>query len=73
MISSQVARAESAVAEGREKVAVGGVEVGCSASLDGEVVVEAWLRQFTLQWDHYRILHSGPLGPGCCNGENQDF
>ena len=26
-----------------------------------------------VQWDHYRSLHSGPLGPGCCNGENQDF
>ena len=25
------------------------------------------------QWDQYRILHSGPLGPGCCNGENPDF
>ena len=26
-----------------------------------------------MQWDRYRILHSGPLGPGCCNGENPDF
>ena len=56
MISSQVARAESAVAEGREKVAVGGVEVGCSASLDGEVVVEALLRQFTLRWNIFHIF-----------------
>ena len=28
---------------------------------------------FNRQWDHYRVLHSGPLGPGCCNGENPDF
>ena len=26
-----------------------------------------------MQWDQYRILHSGPLGPGCCNGENPYF
>ena len=25
------------------------------------------------QWDQYRILDSGPLGPGYCNGENPDF
>ena len=56
MISSQVARVESAVAEGREKVAVGGVEVGCSASSDGEVVVEALLRQFTLRWNIFYIF-----------------
>ena len=43
MISSQGARMESAVVE--EKMAVGGVEVGCSASSDGEVVEEALLKQ----------------------------
>ena len=56
MISSQVARAEIAVAEGREKVAVGGIEVGCSASSDGEVVAEALLRQFTLRWNIFYIF-----------------
>jgi len=46
LISSQGARMESAVVEVREKMAVGGVEVGCSASSDGEVVEEASLSQF---------------------------
>ena len=57
LISSQGARAEGAVAERRDKVAAGRVEVGCCASSDGEV--EASLKQFTLRWNIFYIFSFG--------------
>ena len=53
MISSQDAKVESAMALGRGKVVAEGDRVGCSESLDGEVVGEALSNQSiycTLRW-----------------------